>query len=52
MSTVTISATPPLRLQDQGCVEGTGKAPFNDLCEFTCGVDYCPTTACMCTKFG
>lgn len=42
----------PASLADQVCVEGWGKGNFNGLCEFTCGLGYCPVGACVCTKMG
>ncbi|KAJ4399150.1 Glucan endo-1,3-alpha-glucosidase agn1 [Neurospora sp. IMI 360204] len=34
------------------CVNGTGMHVVKDLCEFTCSLGYCPSTACVCTRLG
>ena len=52
MASDTISAKPSQNVADQGCIAGRGKDAFAKLCEFTCGLEYCPISACLCTKLG
>ncbi|KAJ5219441.1 uncharacterized protein N7498_001540 [Penicillium cinerascens] len=35
-----------------GCIEGTGSGNYQDLCEFSCQYDYCPSPFCNCTATG
>ena len=48
----SISATPPLRRDQMGCINGTGVGNYKGLCEFNCMYDYCPETACTCRQLG
>ena len=49
----SISATPPQKVSQQGCIQGTSVAEgYSTLCNFTCQYDYCPIGACLCTKKG
>ena len=32
-----------------GCIAGTGKGDYKDLCEFSCRYNYCPEPFCTCT---
>ncbi|PYH43499.1 glycoside hydrolase family 71 protein [Aspergillus saccharolyticus JOP 1030-1] len=52
MSTDTISVTPAYSLGEQTCVEGWGDGNFLGLCEQACSWEYCPITACVCSKLG
>lgn len=46
------SASPKTPLEDQVCVQGSGRAKFTELCEYTCGYGYCPLDTCYCTAMG
>lgn len=47
-----VSATPKLPLQDQSCINGTGRDELKVICEFTCSFGYCPLNTCYCTTMG
>ncbi|KAK3937884.1 Mutanase Pc12g07500-like protein 1 [Diplogelasinospora grovesii] len=54
-STLGSRSEKALTLSDQGCIQGFGATlfgNFNELCWFTCQYDYCPPSACVCTKMG
>jgi hypothetical protein len=39
-------------LSEAVCVNGTGLGDFEQLCDFTCGLGYCPRGACVCSALG
>ncbi|KAF5011316.1 hypothetical protein FDECE_2566 [Fusarium decemcellulare] len=41
-----------LNINDHVCVAGFGVGGFQNICKFTCGLGYCPVTACSCSKIG
>ncbi|TDZ17905.1 Mutanase [Colletotrichum orbiculare MAFF 240422] len=45
------SVTPP-PVDELVCVNGTSIGDFEMLCTWTCGLGYCPKTACVCTTMG
>jgi hypothetical protein len=49
----SISATPPLTLAQQGCINATGANNFAGLCSYACQFGhYCPQGACVCLAMG
>lgn len=45
--------SPPININSGYCMQGTGVGDFGEMCQNTCAkYDYCPLSACMCTKFG
>ncbi|KAF4168090.1 hypothetical protein CNMCM6936_003685 [Aspergillus lentulus] len=51
-SPAAVSATPPLSVSEQACINGTGAYNFAGLCDFACSYGYCPVTACTCRQMG
>jgi hypothetical protein len=49
---IIAAVTPPLRIEEQVCTNGTGAGNFAGLCAFTCSYGYCPIGACVCTAMG
>jgi hypothetical protein len=47
-----VNKKPLLSLADQTCMEGNGRAGFEELCKFACVQGYCPPGPCTCTKIG
>ncbi|KAH8658315.1 glycosyl hydrolase family 71-domain-containing protein [Xylariales sp. PMI_506] len=39
-------------VSDYVCVKGWGDGDFNSVCEFVCGLGYCPSSACVCQQWG
>ncbi|KAJ5261058.1 hypothetical protein N7478_011653 [Penicillium angulare] len=35
-----------------GCIAGTGSGDYEDLCEFACKYNFCPSPMCTCTETG
>lgn len=48
-----VSTAQPKQLNCQlNCTGGWGAGDFAPLCEYSCGLGYCPKGACYCTKMG
>ncbi|KAF1999392.1 carbohydrate-binding module family 24 protein, partial [Amniculicola lignicola CBS 123094] len=48
----SVSATPPMKVAEMNCTEGSGFGNFAGLCEFSCANGYCPSSSCYCTGLG
>ncbi|PQE12788.1 alpha-13-glucanase mutanase protein [Rutstroemia sp. NJR-2017a BBW] len=46
------SSTPTIPICGLNCTSGSGTGNFKQICEFSCGIGYCPLGACFCTGMG